>query len=64
MHVLMCVGMVQRQPSGSKCSELRADLRRKLAAHARSKEIRDTQAKLVGGKLPVRVDQIGDLVAR
>ena len=64
MHVLVCVGVVQRQPGGGEGGELRADLGGELAAHARAEEVVDPQAKLAGGKLSVGIDQIRDLVGR
>ena len=64
MHVLVRVGMAEPQPGRGEGGELRPDLRRQLAAHARAEEIVHPEAQLVGRKPAARIDQIGDLRRR
>jgi len=64
MHVLVRVGMIQRQAGGGKSRELRADFRRQLSAHMRIEKITNPQSQLVGGKPASRVHKIRDLRVR
>ena len=50
VHVLVRVGMVERQAGVGKRRELSTDFRRKLPAHTRTEVILHTKPQLVGRK--------------
>ena len=64
MHMLVRIGVVQRQPGGGEGGELRADLGGELAADARTGEVVDAEAELVGREPAVGIHQVGNLGRR
>lgn len=60
VHVLVRIGMVERQAGGSERSELRAYFRGELPANLRAEEIPHPEAELIGRKLASRIDEIGN----
>ena len=64
VHVLVRIGMVERQPGGGERRELCADFRGELPADARAEEVVHAESKLVRGKLSPCVDQIGNFRCR
>ena len=60
MHVLVGIGMIQRQAGVGESLELRTNFRRQLPADTGTKIIVDPQPQLIRRELTVRIDQIGD----
>ena len=58
MHVLVGIGVIQRQPGIRERLKLRPDFRRQLSAKAGPEEIIDPQPQLIRWEIPIGIHQI------